>query len=198
MLRLWYNRGYLQEGLHEIRRVLDLPGADTPTRERVEGLFAAGILARYAADVQFAAAVYEAGGALAEEIGWTSEAAFHWTRRAHVLLGEHDHVAARGLAQHALDRFEELDDNKGRMSALGALSEAMRASNDPAVTDVELRRLVLGRELSDDWEIAWSLVHLGTDASSRRVESHANILWRRCRWSANCGRHLSSPVLWKA
>jgi len=158
LIRLWYNRGYLTEGLGTLQNVLGLPGAETPSVERVEALFGAGVMARYAGSLELARRFHEEGLALAGRIEARSEAAWHLSWLGVVARVEGDAIRARTLGEAALAEFRSLGETFGIAQTLNHLASAVQVDDPPLAGKLLSEVLALVRPLNDPWKLAWALI----------------------------------------
>lgn len=126
--RLWYVRGYLDEGLAWLDTLLRLPCAADALRGAV--LNGAGNLAWARGEYGRAVTLQQEALALQRGLHDAAPVAATLYDLAKVLADQGDSIAARPLIEESLARWRELGDAWGVAAALNHLGEQARASGD--------------------------------------------------------------------
>lgn len=157
--RFWHMRGYIVEGLEWMERILD--ASPSPAR-RLEAVIAAGGLAYWARDMDYAARRFEEATALGRELGDRHGEAEGLYNSAFPPIHVGDLDAAARFVGAAGAIFEELDDEHGLGRCTWATGVWLRFSgDDPAAIDHFERAVEIFRRCDDVFHAGWALRMLG-------------------------------------
>jgi predicted ATPase/class 3 adenylate cyclase len=160
--RFWQQRGHLREGLQWAEDVLSMP-SDRPTPARARAHSAAGGLAYWLSDMETTARHYEAGAAIARELGdrrLTMEATYNL---GFIPLASEDPESARPLFQEALDIARELDDPEWIVPMMGDLAfvEGVTTGNYAEAIPLLEEAIEMARKMGHRFRLADDLTAVG-------------------------------------
>jgi tetratricopeptide (TPR) repeat protein len=173
--REWFSRGEFEEGAARIREALGMPGAETPSVERVRVLYGAHLFAfrlgepsrAYAQEALDAAR--ELGDVRGESDGWTGLA------RAALREGEYEQVAH--YAAEGVRKAREAGDLAAEGSPLHLQAAGVRLSGDyERARDLYLESVALADRLGDEsrkqtefHNLGWVELHRGDVEAAARM-----------------------------
>ncbi|MBV9888611.1 MAG: protein kinase, partial [Acidobacteria bacterium] len=180
LFRFWESREYLAEGRDKLRRILDLPAAAAPTRERMRAMFSAGVLAGGQRDSKVAERYFSDSIELARQLGDQTGLAVAQNALAINRREQLDLTAAQALFESALAIWRTLGDQKGIARTLSNLASV-------AKLECEFERsralyeesLATFRALGDREGVAWSLNYQGDVAREQGDAAGARSLYER-------------------
>jgi predicted ATPase/class 3 adenylate cyclase len=160
--RFWQQRGHLREGLQWAEDILAMT-SDPPTPARARAHSAAGGLAYWLSDMEKTARHYEAGAAIARELGdrrLTMEATYNL---GFIPLASEDPESARPLFQDALAIARELDDPEWIVPMMGDLAfvEGVATGNYAEAIPLLEEAIEMARKLGHRFRLADDLTALG-------------------------------------
>ena len=160
--RFWQQRGHLREGLQWAEDILAMT-SDRPTPARARAHSAAGGLAYWLSDMETTARHYEAGAAIARELGdrrLTMEATYNL---GFIPLASEDPESARPLFQEALAIARELDDPEWIVPMMGDLAfvEGVATGNYAEAIPLLEEAIEMARKLGHRFRLADDLTALG-------------------------------------
>lgn len=163
--RFWLVRGGAEEGRRRLGRLLDLPGAATPSKERAEALHGAATLAHNQGDNEAARRSMEEALDLWRRLGDRQGAAGALINLGWVACELSDLETAQTLSQEGLALSRELGDRRGVALALNNLGWVASYRGEPLLAEALHREsLDLRREVGDQRGIAFALANLAWNA----------------------------------
>jgi predicted ATPase/class 3 adenylate cyclase len=166
--RFWQLRGHLEEGLSQMTRILEMPGADAPTPWRMRAIEAAGGLHYWTADVSGADALYRSQLEVAQTLGdarGTADAMFNLGHTRFLL--DRDHTAADQLADEAVLLYRQAGDEGAIARVAWTRANRLLEQGHPGVEQQILEALRHFEELGDEWYVALAQGTLGWAAFAR-------------------------------
>lgn len=166
--RFWQKRGHLREARTRVERLLARPWASDPTPLRGDLLEVAGGIAYWHGEPRAAEPYYEESLAIRRasgDSGAVANACYNLSF-CFIVGGMHDEAArtrALALLEESLERYRELNDDRGTANALWGIGCARYFINDNegAVAPLE-ESLALYRKVGDRTQEGWALHQLGS------------------------------------
>jgi predicted ATPase len=180
LFRYWEVRELLSEGRDRLSRLLQLPGAASPTKLRMRALFAAGVLASVQGDYDAAETLIHESQDLAHQLGDKMSVAVSLNAQATFAKSRGDVSHAEILFEASLELWRELGDPKAVARALSNLANVlkMQGSYDRA-RSLYAECLGIFRSLGDMAGVAWSLNYQGDVACEQGDSNEAKVLYER-------------------
>jgi hypothetical protein len=154
--RFWQISGHVVEGRERMSRILAMPGAEKPTRERVRALDADGGLRYWGADLPGANERYEEQLELARALGdpkATAEAMFNLAHTRFLIAGGTG--PSDEMLLEARRIFEEVGDEVAAARVQWTLTNLLLRKDEPARARADMiEGRARFRELGDDWYVA--------------------------------------------
>jgi predicted ATPase len=173
LFRFWEMHEYFTEGRDRLGKLLNLPGAASPTNSRARALFAAGVLAGGQGDYASADVLVGESLDITRQLGDQQGVAVSLNALAVLARDRGDVAAASALMEESLLVWKELGDQKAVARALSNLANVVTLQGDYArARSLYTECLALFRQLGDRTGIAWSLNHQG-DAAREQGDSPA-------------------------
>jgi predicted ATPase len=162
LFRFWEMGEYLAEGRSRLCKLLNLPGATTPTKARARALFAAGILTGEQGESDAADALVRASLETALQLGDKQGAAVSLNALAVQARDRGETAVACSLFEESLALWRELGDQTGAARCLSNLANTVELQGDHA----RARSLYgechsIFQELGDRTGVAWSINYQG-------------------------------------
>jgi predicted ATPase len=177
LFRFWEIREYLAEGRDRLGKLLQLAGAQAPTKARARALFAAGVLAGEQGDYATADALIGESQDIARQLGDKTGVAVSLNALAVFAFDRGDVAIARALFEESLVLWRELGDHKAVARALSNLANVFKVQGDyDRVRELQAECLSIFRGLGDRTGIAWSLNYQG-DVARDQGDSAARTLY---------------------
>jgi len=177
LMRFWYVRGFLREGISRLEDAL--AAHDDQSQPRLKALFGAGLLAHRLGEYQRAAELGQERLELARQLGDAESVASSMIALGLAAdgLGDHERAAAAWVESAELARAGGY--TWFLAVAIGNLSELAREQGDYARARAQTEEsLGLFRQLGDERKIVESLVRLGIVASREGRSEEAEMLLR--------------------
>jgi predicted ATPase/class 3 adenylate cyclase/Tfp pilus assembly protein PilF len=163
--RFWLVRGYWEEGLASLRRVLACSAVESQGRERSRALNSCGSLACQLGSYGDASRYYEESLAIRREMNDERGAAATLNNLGLVHKQQGDPEAAQSLFEEALGLFRKLGHGPAVAACLSNLAAVEHATGDYAAADQNAREsLEMFRGIGDQLGMAASLTELGHTA----------------------------------
>jgi len=179
LFRFWEIREYLAEGRDRLGKLLQLAGAQAPTKARARALFAAGALAGEQGDYATADALIGESQNIVRQLGDKTGVAVSVNALAIFAFERGDVAIARALFEESLMLWRELADQKAVARALSNLANVFKALGDyDRVRELQAECLSIFRGLGDRVGIAWSLNYQG-DVARDQGDSAAQTLYEQ-------------------
>ena len=194
--RFWQLEGHLAEGRVWTEAALTMPGADAPTKARMNALASAGGLAYWYGDQPRAHQMYRAQLEVAEQIGDEPGMADAWFNLASTSYLTGDQSEANRAIHEARRRFEALGDDLGVNRANWGISNLAMLSDGPPAS-YELVSQVLDRaiELGDTPYVALAVSSMAWLSYSMGDVEAASRWSLRGLWDAYQLRDVSSTTI---
>jgi predicted ATPase len=165
LFRFWESREQLSEGRDRLQKILALPKAQAPTKERARVLFAAGVLAAAQGDYRAGMPMVEESLTIARELQDQPGIAVGVNALAVLHRDCGDHPTAHRLFEEGLARWRQLGDRVAEARSLSNLANVVRAEGDFALArSLYQQSLEIFRDLGDQAGMAWSLNAQGDTA----------------------------------
>ena len=166
--QFWWMRGYVAEGREWCARALAQVGCEAPTRERANGLSAAGALAYLQADYAAAKAQHEESLAICRQLADRRGIATSLSNLGVLSCDRGDCAPARALFEESLTILRQLEDPWGIAIALGNLGRVANEQGDyPEARSRQEESLVIKRKLGNRAGIANTLEALANVAHAQ-------------------------------
>lgn len=180
LFRFWETREHLGEGRDRLLKLLQLPAAAAPTRERAKALFAAGILTGEQGDRASALALVE------ESLQISRQLQDHWSiavalnALAVYARDQGDLAASRSLFEESLEVWRGVGDRAAEARALSNLASVVRMQGEHAlaISLYEQCRAIF-TELADRSGVAWSINYQGDVARDQGQPQAARDLYEQ-------------------
>ena len=180
LFRFWEVRESLAEGRDSLGKLLNLAGAQAPTKARARALFAAGVLAGGQGDYPSADALLGESQDIARRLGDKTGAAVSLNALAVVAGDRGDVAGARTLFEESLALWRELGDPKAIARALSNLASVLKLQGDyDRALALHSECLSIFRELGDLTGVAWSLNYQGDLERDRGDSTAAQTLYKQ-------------------
>ena len=162
LFRFWDARECLAEGRAKLGKLLELPGAATPTKVRARALIAAGVLAGAQSDFTSAEALVGESLHITRQLHDQQGVAVSLNALAVFAQNRGDLEVAHSLFEESLAVWRELGDLKAIARALSNLANVVTLQSDYArARALHAECLSIFQELGDRGGVAWSLNHQG-------------------------------------
>jgi len=180
MFRFWEACEYLAEGRDKLDRILNLPGAEAPTKARMRAVFAAGILASSQRDYASADKLIGESEELARGLGDKAGTVIALNAQAVVKRERQQLVSARELLKECVGLWREMGDERGVAGTLSNLAGVAKMEGDYDSARMLYREcLEKFRALGDREGVAWSLNYQGDVAREQGDTADARTLYER-------------------
>lgn len=161
LARFWEIRGYWEEGLGWLERVLDIATL-APTELRAEALISAGRLALDQGNYAKARGWFNEAHALHDAAGNRHGSASALNNLGHIAFDLNDYAAARENYEAALEMRRELDDKQGVAASLHNLANVALAQGDyEGVKQINEESIKVFKALGDQRGLSAALNSLG-------------------------------------
>ena len=178
LFRFWESREYLAEGRDKLTRVLDLPAAAAPTKERMRAMFAAGVLVSEQRDYKVAERYIGDSIELARHLGDQTGLGVAQNALAVVRREQMDLAAANKLFESCLTIWRTLGDQKGIARTLSNMASVAKLEGDyDRSRSLYAESHATFRALGDREGVAWSLNYQGDVARDQGDTSGARSLY---------------------
>jgi predicted ATPase/DNA-binding winged helix-turn-helix (wHTH) protein len=162
LFRFWEMGEYLAEGRSRLCKLLNLPGATTPTKARARALFAAGILTGEQGESDAADALIRASLDTALQLGDKQGAAVSLNALAVHARDRGDLAVACSLCEESLALWKELGDQKAVARTLSNLANVVEVQGDHArARSLYCECHSIFQQLGDQTGVAWSINYQG-------------------------------------
>jgi predicted ATPase/serine/threonine protein kinase len=176
----WEMREYLAEGRDMLGKLLKLPAASAPTKERARALFAAGVLAVEQGDYAPADALISESLNIARQLGDKQGAAVSLNALSVNARDRGDIEVARSLCEESLALWKEIGDQKAAARSLSNLANIVALQGDYArARSLYAECLSVFQTLGDRNGVAWSMNHQGDAAREQGDSGAARILYEQ-------------------
>jgi hypothetical protein len=149
--RFWQLRGHLEEGLGHMARILEMPGAESPSQWRMRAIEGAAGLHYWRGDGPRADALYRIQLEVAKTLGDERGIADALLNLAHT---ERDHAAASQIADEAISMYRAVRDERAIARATWAKSFLTMQQGGPAVEQEIVESIQRFKDLDDEWYVA--------------------------------------------
>ncbi|HEY2455939.1 MAG TPA: tetratricopeptide repeat protein, partial [Candidatus Acidoferrum sp.] len=180
LFRFWEMREHLCEGRDRLGKLLKLQGASAPTKARVRGLLAAGVLAGAQGDFDVSDALFQESLAIARQLGDKQSVAVALNALAVNGRDRGDLAKAHALFEESLGVWRELRDSPAIARTLSNLANVAKLQGDFPYAGVLYQEcLSIFRELGDQGGYAWALNHQGDVAREQGDPAAARSLYEQ-------------------
>ncbi len=180
LFRFWEIREYFAEGRERLGRLLQLTGAEAPTKARTRALFAAGVLAGEQGDYASADALISESADIARQLGDKTGVAVSLNAKAVHSRDRGDVAIAHALFEESLALWRELGDLKAVARALSNLANVVKLQGDyDRARSLYAECLSIFRGLGDRTGVAWSLNYQGDVARDQGDSVAAQTLYEQ-------------------
>ncbi len=180
MFRFWDTREYLAEGRDRLGKLLNMPAAAGPTRERERVLFAAGVLAAAQGDYAAAISLMRESLEIALRLGDKQGAAISLNGLSVNARDQGDLAGARSQMEECLGLWRECGDRRSVAQALSNLAGIVRMQGDLArARALHEECISIFHALGDQTGVAWSLDHQGDVARDQGDRAAAQALYEQ-------------------
>jgi predicted ATPase len=180
LFRFWEAREYLAEGRDRLGKLLNLAGAEAPTKRRARALFAAGVLAGEQGDYASADALIGESLDIARKLGDKRGVAVSLNALAVDARDRGDVAVAHSLFEESLMVWRELGDQKAVARSLSNLANVVKLQGDyPRARSLYSECLSIFRGLGDRTGVAWSLNYQGDVARDQGDSAGARTLYEQ-------------------
>ena len=180
LFRFWETREYLAEGRDRLGKLLNLAGADVPTKTRARALFSAGVLASEQGDYPSAIALVRESLDVARQLGDKQGAAVSLNALAVIVRDQGDVPVARSMFEESLVLWRELGDQKAVARSLSNLANIVKLQGDNArARSLHAECLSIFQGLGDQTGVAWSLNYQGDIARDQGDSPAARALYEQ-------------------
>jgi predicted ATPase/class 3 adenylate cyclase len=157
--RFWQMRGQLREGRARLESMLTMPASREHPMERARALEAAGGIAYWQGDMEFAQEVYDEALALTRSFGDEHAIANAiYNDSFPQMVTRKDLAQAKVLLDEALPMFRRLGDDRGVAGCLWALGQCLISLDDYAAAVTVLEDAIdLYEGLGDRFGLGWAL-----------------------------------------
>jgi tetratricopeptide (TPR) repeat protein len=162
LFHFWESREHLAEGRDKLIRILDLPSAAAPTKDRMRALFAVNVLAGAQRDYLVSEKYVTASMDLARELGDRAGLAVGLNALAVLRREQFDLASAQKRFEECLAIWRELDDQNGIARTLSNLASVAKLEGDyERSRNLYAECFATFRALGDGESVAWSLNYQG-------------------------------------
>ena len=180
LFRFWENREYLAEGRDRLGKLLQLAGAQAPTKARARALFAAGVLAGEQGDYASADALIGESQSIAGQLGDNTGVAVSLNALAVFASDRGDVASARALFEESLALWRELGDQKAIARALSNLANVLKLQGEyNRARSLHAECVSIFQGLGDQTGVAWSLNYQGDVARDHGDSIAARALYEQ-------------------
>jgi len=176
----WEMREYLAEGRDMLGKLLKIPAAAAPTKERARALFSAGVLSVEQGDYASADALIGESLTIVRQLGDKQGAAVSLNALSVNARDRGDVAAARSLCEESLALWKELGDQNAAARSLSNLANIVALQGDFArARSLYAECLSVFQTLGDQNSVAWSMNHQGDAAREQGDSAAARILYEQ-------------------
>jgi predicted ATPase/serine/threonine protein kinase len=180
LFRFWETREYFAEGRDSFDKLLKIPGAATPTKERARAVLAAGVLANDQRDYAAADKKFRESLEISRKLDDKHGAAVSLNAMALLARDQSDVAGARSLSEESLELWRELGDLKAVARSLSNLATVVKMQGDFArARTLHGECLSIFRGLGDRTGVAWSLDYQGDVAREQGDYAGARELYEQ-------------------
>jgi predicted ATPase len=180
LFRFWETREYLAEGRDSFDRLLKIPGALAPTKERARAVFAAGVLANGQRDYISADLHFRESLDIARQLNDKQGAAVSLNAMALLARDQGNVAVARSLSEESLELWREVGDLKAVARSLSNLATVVKSQGDfSRAHALHGECLSIFRGLGDRTGVAWSLDYQGDVAHDQGDYAGARKLYEQ-------------------
>jgi predicted ATPase/serine/threonine protein kinase len=180
LFRFWEMREHLAEGRDRLGKLLNMPSAAAPTKMRMRGLFAAGVLAGEQGDYAVSDAQMRESLDIARQLADKNSMAVSLNAIAVHARVRGELASAQQLGEESVALWRELDDRLAVARGLSNLADVARLQDDYGrARALYEESLFIFRERGDRAGVAWTLNHQGDVARDQSDWAAARTLYER-------------------
>ncbi len=180
LFRFWEIRESIAEGRDRLGRLLNLAGAQAPTKLRMSALFAAGVLAGEQGDYSAAVTLINESQDIAHKLGDKTGVAVSLNALAVYACDRGDVASALVLFEASLALWRDQGDQKAVARALSNLANVLKLQGDyDRARNLYAECLAIFHGLGDQTGVAWSLNHQGDVAREQGNSEGARIFYEQ-------------------
>jgi tetratricopeptide (TPR) repeat protein len=180
LFHFWETREQHTEGRARLEKLLNLPGAEAPTKARARALFAGGVLANEQGDHERSDALLEESLEIARKLGDKQGAAVSLNALAVGFRTRGDFAPARALVEESLALWREMGDQKAIARAVSNLANILKLQGDlGGARALHAECLAIFEGLGDRTGVAWSLNYQGDIARDQGDQADARRFYER-------------------
>ncbi|MGC1798606.1 MAG: protein kinase, partial [Candidatus Acidiferrales bacterium] len=180
LFRFWETSEYLAEGRDSLVKLLNIPGAEAPTKARGRALFAASVLATEQGDFAASEAMMAESLGIARKLGDKQGAAVSLNALAVMARDQGKMTVAHELFQESLALWRELGDLKAIARALSNLAIVLKSQGEyEHARSLHAECMAIFEGLEDRVGVAWSLNYQGDVAREQGDLAGARALYEQ-------------------